>query len=97
MASKIPYRVSAGNIIYPDGWRALQEQKQGNIQGLPTLRGTAVATDGVLVAILTWDGTLLVGHLDYFIADKNVSTARPTAAPKPKAARAPKVMIEDFC
>jgi hypothetical protein len=97
MAFKIPYLVGAGTIIYPDGWRALQEQKQGNIHGLPTLRGTAVATDGVLVAIFKWDGTLSVGHLDYFIADKNVSAARPTAAPKPKTARTPKVVIEDFC
>jgi hypothetical protein len=51
----------------------------------------------VLVAILTWDGKLSVGHLDYFIADKKESTVRLAAASKPKAARAPKVMIEDFC
>jgi hypothetical protein len=97
MASKIPYCVGSGIIIYPDGWRALKEQPQGNINGLPSLRGTAIATDGVLVAILTWNGTLLVGHLDYFIADKKESTVRLAAASKPKAARAPKVMIEDFC
>jgi hypothetical protein len=35
--------------------------------------------------------------LDYFIADKKESTVRLAAALKPKAARAPKVMIEDFC
>ena len=97
MASKIPYCVGAGTIIYPDGWRPLQEQKSGNIHGLPTLRGTAIATDGVLVAILTWDGKLSVGHLDYFIADKDEPAARPIATPKAKAARAPKVVIEDFC
>ena len=97
MASKIPYCVGSGTIIYPDGWRALQEQKSGNIQGLPSLRGTAVATDGVLVAIQSWDGKLSVGHLDYFIADKDEPAARPVTVKKTKAARAPKVVIEDFC
>lgn len=52
-----------------DDWRLIQEPYQGEINGCPTLRGTAIATNGIMVAILQPKG-IVFGHLDFFNPDE---------------------------
>lgn len=54
-----------------EDWRVmpLEEQKTGRINGLPFFIGKAVATNGILVALVGVQG-LKIGHLDWFIPDE---------------------------
>lgn len=60
-----------------NAWRMLplREQSMGEIQGLPTLRGRLVATDGVLAYLLNGDKLMLV-HLESFLPDKEEVTTK---------------------
>ena len=71
-----------GSRLWP--WRLTQNAPVGQITGLPAFRGKAVATNGILVAIETSGGQLLIGHIQWFETDndepleeKDVAVTRP--------------------
>lgn len=51
-------------------WRLLKGQPVGNIHALPGLRGRAVATNGIIVAIELEDESVVFGHLEWFKRDR---------------------------
>lgn len=51
-------------------WRLLTPRKSGEVNGIPTSRGLAIATDGMLVLIRQSDGSLFEGHLEWFEKDQ---------------------------
>jgi hypothetical protein len=55
----------------PHPWRLLGEDEAvaGEINGIYRIRGQALATNGIIVAILAGDGTLQFGHWDWFEPD----------------------------
>jgi hypothetical protein len=53
-------------------WRLLPDAMVGEINGLVNLRGMAVATNGILVAITPGRGIVL-GHLSSFVCDEDES------------------------
>ena len=55
-------------LAKPYEWRLIKEPYVGEINGIAKMRGVAVATNGILVAIMQPTG-MVVGHLDYFVAD----------------------------
>lgn len=73
-----------------ESWRLLKETPVGVINGIPRFRGTAIATNGVLVAIELPDGSIVYGHYQWFLVDKPVAGA--TAAGR----KQPQVDILDF-
>lgn len=54
------------------GWRIIP-QSFGEINGIPTLRGKRVATDGILCIILVGDNDYIIGHNEWFVKDVDVS------------------------
>lgn len=58
-------------LIAPKDWRLIPDMVVGEINGLPSMRGEAVATNGIHVVIITSNNTPLLGHLDWFIPDKD--------------------------
>jgi len=54
-----------------DTWRILQKPRVGEVNGLPHMRGVAIATNGIIVAIKTGDQRVIFGHLEWFVPDKN--------------------------
>jgi len=51
-------------------WRLVKEPCVGGICGIDKrFRGLAVATDGIMVALLTSAGAVEFGHLDWFVKD----------------------------
>lgn len=52
-----------------DCWRLVPDQLTGEIAGLPSFRGTAIATNGIHVAIERGQD-VVIGHLEWFIADE---------------------------
>ena len=64
----------------PYDWRLMSPCLIGQINALPGSRGTAIATNGILVAIIQNDA-LFIGHIDFFVADleqpiENISKAK---------------------
>lgn len=60
------------NILLPrksPDWRLIKEPPVGEINGIPSMRGIAMATDGIL-AIIVHEETVIFGHVDYFMVDK---------------------------
>lgn len=53
-----------------DDWRLVQKPVPGHINGLETIRGLAVATNGIIVALLNSYGKISFGHLEWFVKDK---------------------------
>lgn len=53
-----------------EDWRLMpeNERKFGQIRGLPSFVGKAVATNGILVALVNLD-EVKIGHLDWFVPD----------------------------
>lgn len=51
------YLVSPDNIAH------------GEINGVPSVRGTTVVTNGILVALETETGNVLFGHIEWFVPD----------------------------
>lgn len=79
----------------PYDWRLLSPCVVGEMNALPNMRGVAVATNGILVAILQ-NATIIIGHLDYFVADQEQAVPKALVGKKsPKPTR--KVNIEEFC
>lgn len=72
-----------------DCWRLVPDGVVGQIAGLPSFRGTAIATNGIHVAIERGQD-VVIGHLEWFIADdlqKEASLLDTSAAklsPQPK-------------
>ena len=69
----------------PYDWRLI-EAMTGEINGIPTSRGIAVATNGILVAIMQNDG-IVIGHLDWFVKDEEQPVERsesPALSSSPK-------------
>lgn len=63
-------RSVTGHVLpTPHEWRLLSEQVIGAIRGIPTMRGTAVATNGIHVLIMRHDGVVF-GHMDFFVPDE---------------------------
>lgn len=62
----------------PHEWRLLPEGIVGCINGIHTMHGTAVATNGIHVAIMQVN-TLTIGHMDWFVADEQSESERKQA------------------
>ena len=78
----------------PD-WRWL-DGINGEVNGLPTSRGRAMMTDGVIVLIERDDGTVLRAHYQWFIEDSILSEASNPSPHKPRKARVvdPKIVAQ---
>lgn len=73
-------RSVTGHVLpTPHEWRLLAEQVIGQVRGIPTMRGTAVATNGIHVLILRHDGVVF-GHMDFFVPDEQENEKVITAA-----------------
>ena len=85
----------------PYEWRLLPECPIGSINGIPSMQGQAVATNGILVAIIQCN-RLLIGHLDFFVADEQTTSDRTKAVTasspkKPDTSREKKVVdVSEF-
>lgn len=76
----------------PYDWRLLQPCLIGSINALPESQGVAIATNGILVAIMQPTG-LYIGHLQFFIPDEELSESKPKATRKSTKHE----NIEEFC
>lgn len=96
-ASIAQLRSVTGHVLpTPHEWRLLSEQVIGAIRGIPTMRGTAVATNGIHVLIMRHDGVVF-GHMDFFVPDERENVKIITAALVKKPARATKeVDVSEF-
>jgi hypothetical protein len=84
-------------------WRWVVDQRQGQIQGLPRLRGRLVMTDGVLAILIGEDETITWVHYEWFVPDPrdgdsanrgdNLAAARSALAAK-RAAKADAIAHE---
>lgn len=80
-----------------DSWRTMPEVS-GGVNGLDhVFRGVAIATNGIMVAIMTPIGIIVFGHLDFFVKDKkeedgNNVVVRPRKAAKEKSLQ----QLEEF-
>ena len=80
----------------PHDWRLLQDQLVGEVNGLPGSHGTAVATNGILVAIVQPMG-LYIGHIDHFIVDaEQTAKAALDKSVVGTKTKKQKIDIEDF-
>lgn len=72
-----------------EGWRLVNPPVCGEIQGIPTMRGRAIATNGILVLIEDELETAFFGHLEWFNKDKDepsvLDEAIATAKRQPRA------------
>jgi hypothetical protein len=78
----------------PYEWRLLQELMYGEINGLPESRGVAIATNGIIVAIVQ-ESHLFFGHLDYFVQDEDEETQGGVGR-KPSGAKGRRDVLCDF-
>ena len=62
----------------PREWRLMAKALSGEINGIHTIRGIAVATNGIHVAILR-DNDIVIGHLEWFVADEQSPSTAPRA------------------
>lgn len=78
----------------PHEWKLMPKGVSGEISGLHRIRGVAMATNGIHVAILTNDD-VLIGHLHWFVADEQPQEERVKTD---RVERKPRVNIfEGFC
>lgn len=80
--------VTAKRLVLPSPktWWLLSDADAvtGEVNGVPSLRGVAVATNGILIAVETVTGTVLFGHRDWFVVDKEPKdTATGRSTPRP--------------
>jgi hypothetical protein len=82
----------------PFEWRLLAIPFVGAVNGIPTSHGVAVATNGILVAIVQDERRLFIGHIDSFIADTQENEVRLTVrqAVKPRKEKKPTMDISEF-
>lgn len=76
----------------PATWRLLSPAMVGEINALPGSKGIAIATNGILVAILQ-NTSLFIGHFDSFVVEQVVETDKQG---KKQTANKPKIDIMDF-
>ena len=77
-----PYRslgdlALAKGLLFPkprEDWRLVAKPIVGEINGIPNIRGTTIATNGVLVVIESLAGALWIAHLAFFVADEDEPT-----------------------
>jgi hypothetical protein len=79
----------------------LADHIQGEINGLPTMRGYAVATNGIHVAIWNcFTRDVLFGHIHYFVPDQSSEQAvldEATASEvKPKNKQTKKALLSEY-
>ena len=53
-----------------DTWRSIADAPLGQVNGLERFRGKAVATNGVIAAILTSANNVIFGHIQWFVCDE---------------------------
>lgn len=51
-------------------WRMVADAPTGEINGIGALRGQAIATNGILVAIYQSNGKFVFGHYQWFVCDE---------------------------
>lgn len=64
-------------------WWWIRDQHEGEIQGLPGIRGTERITNGIIVYIEKGDGTVVQGHREWFKKDKKASVKEAKPEWKP--------------
>jgi hypothetical protein len=74
-------------------WR-LGTGLSGEINGLPSMRGKLVATNGVLCALEREDGALMLGHLQHFIPDVDNEVNELIGKNKPRKSRLEKTLAD---
>ena len=60
------------NLILPhpyEEWRLLATPGIGQIHAIPSMRGIATATNGILVLIINEQDQPMFGHIDNFVSD----------------------------
>lgn len=72
----------------PHDWRLIVDCPVGSINGIPSLRGVAIATNGILIALLR-NERIEFGHLDSFVQDIGESVRIISKTSKPKATKQP--------
>lgn len=65
-----------------DDWRIVPDHPLGHIHGLPSMRGQAIATNGIMVLLITSANTPIFGHLQWFIADPHADIHRKNTTTK---------------
>lgn len=73
----------------PRHWWLLTQTVQGEINGLPHMRGQAVATNGILVALEPCGHdtpSIFIGHREWFMPDKD-EPSLDAVDRKPKAVK----------
>lgn len=85
-------------------WRMVPqtEQRAGQVNGFDNSRGTLRATNGILALIERFDGTIIEGHYEWFVADEAEQVRRVTAvkrtisAPKAKKKTELDLVLEEM-
>mgnify|MGYP006374329205 FL=1 len=80
----------------PFDWRLIQDPMTGEVQGISSFRGFAIATNGIMVAIESERSDIAFGHLDYFIPDVEECSPASTSTKTPKTKKAPKHDISEY-
>lgn len=90
-------KIRFGVLPRPFEWRLLALPVVGSINGIPTSQGTAIATNGILVAIVQGK-YLFIGHIDSFVADETetVSLAQSVKVKKARQPKSPDLDISEF-
>lgn len=79
---------------FKSDWRLLQSPIVGHVNGVESLQGLLLATNGVLAA-LERSGRLEIVHVDYFIPDEQSVTIR-TLVKKPLVPKANRAVAPDI-
>lgn len=102
MAKKIqPYSsvnefAARHNLILPRPfcWRLIAEPRTGEISGISGIRGFAIATNGILVAIED-NVDIAFGHLDFFVPDADI-TPGVQGSSRSTAKKTPQININEY-
>lgn len=81
----------------PHDWRLLPQGVVGAIHAIPTSQGVAIATNGILVAIIQ-ETRLFIGHVEFFVPDEEetVVVDFKKASVTEKKQPQPRVDISEF-
>lgn len=83
----------------PRYWRLLapEDCRHGEINAIITLRGKAVATNGIMLAILTENETRIeFGHKEFFVPDKEERDNDHEPKSRKQSERTRKILLE-YC
>lgn len=75
-----------GVLPKPWEWHLVPADKciMGAPQGIETMRGVTVATNGIHYAVERWDGRLIVVHVLHFVPDEVDSSEHFASSPRAK-------------